>query len=343
MQAVFSAVNAAGGIHGYQIKTKSYDSQSTPAGGLTAVRQALADHNFAVLAEGGGFDSGLALLAAANVPTIGSGDSPNWTGNNRASLFPWQGNDISENTTAWMKYCVDQGQTKFALVTGSNPASVPALVTWEKMVPVAGGKVVFFREGVDSSNTAALTATAHEIITSGATCILNLLDNPAALQPAINQLGGGKILDVEAAVFGPAVSKQYGTSASGLIYANFFASPYATADPGVQEYLAFMQKNVPSVDPAGLWLKGYVAAKFFLYALQQMTPPFTQANLIKEMDSINGYTANGLSGPINFPDYHTNGDLCLSYSIVKNGQWQAAINSSNPFLCGVRYGAPEKH
>jgi ABC-type branched-subunit amino acid transport system substrate-binding protein len=341
MKAVVDAANAAGGIHGYQIKVKSYDSQSTPVGGLTAVRQAIADHNFAVLAEGGGFDSGLATLAAAGVPTIGSGDSPNWTGPGRSSLFPWQGNDISENTTAWMKYCIDQGKTKFALVTGSNPGSIPALVTWRKMVPIAGGKVVFFREGINSTNTASLTAVAHEIISSGANCVLNLLDYALALQPELVALGGKNIVDVEASNLGSAVIKQYGSSADGVVYANFPASPYATNDPGVRAYLAFLHRYAPTLDPGGLWEKGYIAAQMFLYALRQLTPPFTQANLIKVLNSIHGYTAGGMSAPINFPDFHLNGDLCLSYSILRNGRWQAASNSPDPFVCGARYGAPE--
>jgi branched-chain amino acid transport system substrate-binding protein len=341
MEAVLNAANASGGIHGVKFNIKTYDSQSTPAGGLTAVRQAISDHDFAILAEGGGFDSGLALLASAGIPTIGSGDSPNWTGPDRAALFPWQGDDISENTTAWMKYCVSLGKTKFALITGSNPASIPALEVWKKMVPLAGGTVVLFREGINSANTVDLTATAHEVINSGANCVLNLLDYPVALQPELNQLGGSDIVDVQATSFGSAVTSQYGNSANGVVYANFPASPYATQDPGVRQYLAFMHKYVPSQDPAGLWEKGYVAAEFFLHALSELKPPFTQQNLIKVLNSTNGYTADGMSGPISFPDFHLNGDLCLSYSVVRNGTWQAAINSPDPFVCGSRYGTPE--
>jgi hypothetical protein len=125
-----------------------------------------------------------------------------------------------------------------------------------------------------------------------------------------------------------------------VVYAQFAASPYATADPGVQQYLAFMKQNAPTVDPYGYSVNGYIDMKFVLDTLKTLQTPFTQAAFITALNSTHGYTANGMSGPINFPDFHTNGQLCLSYSILKNGQWAAAANGPNPFTCGTRYSAP---
>jgi ABC-type branched-subunit amino acid transport system substrate-binding protein len=341
VEAAFQAQNATGGIHGYQLKWKAFDSMSTPAGGVAAAREAIADHPFAILAVSYGLESGLGLIAASGIPAVSPGETAGWTVPHRPTLFAWEGDLLTENTTSWMKYCVDKGHTKFALVAGSNGSATTALATWAKMVPIAGGRVVFYRVGINSNNTADTTATAHQIKGSGANCILNLLDNSIALQPALNALGATGVIDIQAADVGPSVTKAYGTSADGVVYGTQSASPYDTADPGVAAYLALIKKYAPSVDPIGWWEKGYTTAVVLIHALQELAPPLTQAKLMTALNSLNAYTADGLSGPITFPEFHTNGQLCLSFTVLEHGTWIPSIVGPNPFICGQRYGSPE--
>jgi ABC-type branched-subunit amino acid transport system substrate-binding protein len=342
MEAAINQANATGGVNGYTFKYKVYDAQSVPAGGLAAARQAIADHVFAVVADSQGLDAGLATLDAAKLPVVGDGDSPNWSG--RPNIFGISGNLITQNTTAWPAVLINEGRTKVGVPGGTiNPAAV---TTWEQMIPQAGGSLCFGRVGIDGTNTASLVAIAHQIISSGCQGIINptLYPGAEALQAALNQLGGN-VSEVEAGDLGPAVVQQFGASINNMIYANFFASPYATEDPGVQQYQAAMAKYEPGRQTQCFCIKGYAIGLWFLDAFRSMTAHGTaptQAGLVNALNASSGFTANGLVPAVQEPLFHTQGALCLSYSVIKNGQWQSLIAGSNPFYCGKRFVSTAK-
>jgi hypothetical protein len=291
---------------------------------------------FAVLADWAIPNSGLPALAAAGVPTIGDGDGSAWSG--PTNLFSVIGNVITQNTTAWMDVLVQQGYKRIAVPGGTINPTVQT--DWaNKLVPLAGGTTCFSRVGIDGSNTATITAVAHEIISAHCQGVVSptLYPGTLALQAALNGLGA-HIPIVDAGDFGPAVVQQYGATANGLISANQFATPYDTADPGVVQYLSDMKTYEPSQNPyCGNCEKGFMSAEWFLHAMAQLHGPATQQGLIAALNSTKNYTVNGLVGPITEPDYHTMGDLCLSYSVIKNGQWTALYGGAFPFKCGKRY------
>jgi hypothetical protein len=318
----------------YHINYKIYDTQSSPAGGLNAARLAISDHQFAVLGMTLGLDSGLATLSAAGVPTLGNGDTVNWS--NRPGIFSYEGNEITQNTTGWMDLLINQGRKNIAIPTGPTYGAA-AGPTWNAEVPFAGGKTCFYRQGIDATNTATLTAVAHEIINAGCQGVDSLLDsNTVGLQVALDQLGGN-VQVVDPADFGPAVTNQYGSSANGLIYANFFASPYATGNQGVNEYLAAMKQYEPSHNPYCICVKGYAVAKWFAWGLDQVPASPTQTALINVLNTTHAYTEDGLIGPINEPAFHSSGQLCLGASIVKGGKWVSLQNGPNAMVCGKQY------
>jgi ABC-type branched-subunit amino acid transport system substrate-binding protein len=333
MEAAIAQANAKGGVDGYHIDYKVIDSQSTPVGGLTAAREAIADHVFAVVADSTGLMGGLATLAAAKMPVIGDGDVPQW--NAGPTLFSISGDITTQNTTAWMKVLISRGDKRIAVPGGT--LNVVAAQNWSKLIPYAGGSTCFYRVGIDGTDTASITALAHEIIAAHCQGVASPTMYPGTLQLqiALNQLGAN-IPVVDAGDFGPSVITQAGSSADNLIYANFFASAYDTSDPGVAQYLAAMKKYEPSQSPYCFCEKGYPIAEWFLHALSQIHGTPTQTKLVAALNSTNGYTVNGLVGPIYEPLFHTQGSLCLSYSTIKNGAWAPLIPGPDPFICGKR-------
>jgi ABC-type branched-subunit amino acid transport system substrate-binding protein len=334
-EAAIAAANAAGGVNGYHINYKVYDSQSTPAGGLTAARQAIADHVFAVLGNSAGIQGGLATLNAAKMPTVGSGYVPAWS--NAPYLFSVQGNILTQNTTSWMQVLINEGRTRIAVTGGTiNPV---ATSNWEHLVPFAGGTLCFGRVGIDGTNSAIITALAHEIIAAHCQGVASPTMYPGTLQLqiALNALGGN-VQVVDAADTGPQILQQTGNSAANLIYAGQLASPYDTADPGVAQYLATVAKYEPGTNLYCATCEGgYAAAIWLFHALGQIQGAPTQAALVATLDSTNGYTVDNLVGPITEPAFHTIGTLCLSYSVIRNNQWVPLIGGSFPFLCGKRF------
>jgi hypothetical protein len=143
MEAAIAQANAKGGVDGYHIDYKVIDSQSTPVGGLTAAREAIADHVFAVVADSTGLMGGLATLAAAKMPVIGDGDVPQW--NAGPTLFSISGDITTQNTTAWMKVLISRGDKRIAVPGGT--LNVVAAQNWSKLIPYAGGSTCFYRVG----------------------------------------------------------------------------------------------------------------------------------------------------------------------------------------------------
>jgi ABC-type branched-subunit amino acid transport system substrate-binding protein len=331
-EAAIAAANAAGGVNGYHINYKVYDAQGSPAGGLTAARQAVGDHPFAVIAGAEGITGGLATLNAAKLPTVGDGVTPGWS--NAPNLFSISGNVLSQNTTAAVHVLIERGLKKIAIPGGTlNPGVV---TIFGHIVTAAGGTVCFQRVGIDATNTASVTAVAHQIISAGCQGVASptLYPGTLQLQIALNQLGAHMTV-VDFGDYGPAVVQQAGASADGLVFAGLSADLYDNADPGVAQYLADMKKYEPNTNPyCGPCMKGYISAKWFLHALGDISGPVTQENLVSSLNSTNGYTVDGLVGPITEPAFHSIGTVCLSYSQIQHGQWTPLINGPFPFYCG---------
>jgi hypothetical protein len=99
-----------------------------------------------------------------------------------------------------------------------------------------------------------------------------------------------------------------------------------------------MKQYAPGTEPhCGACEEGYIAAQWFLHALGQTSGTPTQQGLVTALNSTNGYTVDGMVGPITEPAFHTIGTLCLSYAEIKNGQWTVLNPGSFPFLCGKRF------
>ena len=337
--AAFDAQNAKGGVNGCKINMKVYDTQSTPAGGVAAVRKAISDKVFAVLTTSGNVDSSLQTLLASGIPGFAPGDSPSWIGTTHKTLFPYEGNLSTQNTTAWFKWCVDRGRTNIAIPAGSTPGAATYVQTWVKDTKAAGGNVVFAKAGIDTSNSAAIQALAQQLIDAKANCVVSLVLADPQLQAALNQLAGaGKVWVVSPSAFGTGIIQQFGSSVNGLVYANFFAS-LAAHVKGVQEYLADMKKYEPKADPENFAVKAYATAKWFMYNLGRVKGTPTGAAISAVAEHTNGWSADGLVPPVYFPLFHTMGQVCLGYSQIVNGKWVAAGNNASGFVCGKEVGS----
>jgi ABC-type branched-subunit amino acid transport system substrate-binding protein len=332
-EAALKAANAAGGIDGYKFAWKVYDGGSTPTGGLTAARLAISDHVFAVLASWSQPNAGLPALASAGIPTIGDGNASGWFG--PTNLFSVIGDGFYGVSTSFFEPILQRGGNRVALVGSSlSPVIIP---DYEKALAAAGGTLCLSRVGVDGTNTASITALAHEIINAHCQGVVSptLYPGTLQLQIALNQLGAH--IPVEDFVdSGPAVVKQAGSSASNLIYVNNFASPYNTSDPGIVKYLSDMKTYEPTVNLyCGNCVKAYAAAEWFLHAMGQLNGAATQQGLTAALNSTNNYTVNNLVSPIFEPSFHTTAyGLCVSAEAIENGNWVPLNGGAFPLVCG---------
>lgn len=333
-QAAVDAANANGGVNGYKINMKVYDAGGSPATGVAAVRQAINDQPVAVLsATGSSYDSGLRFLAQSGIPGFNPGGTPGWF--TSADFFPWEGVTFGASTTAYVKYCIDDVGKKIAIPGSTTPGVETVANTWAAMAQKSGGQVVFKEVGIDSSNDASIMQVATRIKDSGAQCVLSLLiPGSPQLQVALNQLGA-KIPVVEVDSYGPEIEQQLGSSADGMLYANYFTSLQNTSDPGVKQYFDDMKKYEPNANPVCLCATGYATVKLFLHALAQVKGTPTAAKVKAAANQTNGFTAGGLVAPIEFPRNRTEPGLCLGYSQLRGGKWTFVDGQGvNGMVCG---------
>jgi ABC-type branched-subunit amino acid transport system substrate-binding protein len=337
MEAAAAAFNDGGGANGVKVSVKLYDTASTASGGVSAARAAIADGSFAVVPVSQLIDGALPLLASAKMPVTGYGVSPNWYSGTCATCYSWSGNIVSINTTSWVDMMVRKGHKRLALFSDVNdPGGLSGGKLWKRMIPAAGGTVALYREGVDASNSAAISALARQIVGSGAQGVLTSgATGGPQIQSALNALGS-KIPVLQPVVYGAAAAKQYGNAINGMIFANVTATPDYTNDPGIETYLATMKKY--NKDPAGFALQGYISMKFLLDTIKSLPGTPTQQKLLRALSILKGYDSDGLICPVDFPAFQQQaGSPCLSASQFVGGRWTQYSDGGKTFWVGKAF------
>ena len=334
-QAEVNAVDKHGGIDGHMVHMKVYDTTSAASGAQNATRSAVGDGVLGIVSASQFIDGALPSLASQAFPVVGFGVSPNWYGSSANSLFSYNGNIMTETSSMWGKVLIDLGDSEIAVVADATAGSQAAFPTWKALVPSVGGHLVGSVSPVNVSDSAELTAAANRIIQSGAQGVLaTVAGGGEQLESALNQLGH-HIPVVQGATYGPAVVKQLGTAADGLIYGSFYASLQHADVPGVVTYLADMK--AAGDDPtSGMAVQGYIGMKMFLDAVAKAEGSSSaipsRPAVVRTLNSLNGYNEGGLIAPVHFPAFHTQGSGCLSFSQIQNGQWKPLTKQA--FECG---------
>jgi branched-chain amino acid transport system substrate-binding protein len=329
-QAYISALNAQGGLDGYQIKTTVYDGQSTPAGTLNAARQAAQASPNAILMGAWNASSANAFLATTGIPVVGFGALGGYEGYN--NVFSDIGEAAVHSSDVWIRILTTRGANKIALLDTTIEAKFDALL--KKLTPGAGGTVVYDNATlpypVDSPTALSL---AEHVKSSGANGVF-AADGGDMVQADLNQLGY-KASVLEVSELGPAVIKEWGSKVNGMIFGSAFATAYVKNNPGVTQFVTDMQKygysSLIYADPYAI--EHFAATKMLLDAMTTAGPPFSPKATVAALNNLHNYTADGLLAFVSFPQWHTIGADCASTATVTNGQWVADKNGTDPFIC----------
>ncbi|MCK9389877.1 MAG: ABC transporter substrate-binding protein, partial [Sulfuritalea sp.] len=125
------------------------------------------------------------------------------------------------------------------------------------------------------------------------------------------------IVDINANSVG-AVLKPAGLEASrGIISVGYVKDPSDTSlkdDPGMQRYLAFMQKYYPEGDKySSLNVYGYITTQLLIQVLQQCGDDLTRANVLKQATHLKNVELDlllpGISVTTSPTDYRVNKQL----------------------------------
>ncbi len=328
--AYFGSVNAQGGVDGYKIVVKDYDTQSSPTNAATAMRAAIGSHPTAIIGSSFVLGAGLPLAAQSGIPVVGDGFAPGYSGHK--NMFPAFGDEAGAVSdfefAAAKKYA---GASKVALLGSSLYASDLQRLVAD--APKAGVDLVMQDLTLPLvPNSAQILAAAQQIKASGAQAVAAIgVEGLAEFQIDLNQLGAK--VHVISSDFYPGT-----TSENGLFYSEPWANQYVTGNTGVQQYVAAMRKygGGKILASSSFGPVRYAEAALLVQGLQAAGPPFTSKKIITALSKLKNFTANGLIQPVSFPNYQNASVAarCASVLEVINGKWKAKINGPSPFICG---------
>ncbi|MFO1186173.1 MAG: ABC transporter substrate-binding protein [Alphaproteobacteria bacterium] len=192
VQAYVKYSNDQGGLYGHKLELSVYDTQSNSSAVLASARKAVGDGVRALISNDVCFDTAAPYLAENKVPVFGFGISLGFYGKDHQTFFSPMGNWIAFQSNVGMKYLVDKGSKKIAVLSDPNPGNANAAHAIANAVPTVGGTLVYENYGVDG-NTGALLAVAQTAKDKGGGRLHELLRHRAgatAGQPQPDQRQG---------------------------------------------------------------------------------------------------------------------------------------------------------
>jgi branched-chain amino acid transport system substrate-binding protein len=339
VQAYVKYWNDKGGLNGHKLDLSVYDTQSNSSAVLASARKAVGDGVQALISNDVYFDTAAPYLAEQKIPVFGFGISLGFYGPDKQTFFSPMGNWIAFQSDVGMKYLVDQGHKKIAVLSDPNPGNANAAHAVSNAVPKVGGSLIYENYGVDDTNSAALLAVAQAAKDKGAEAVYTNFYGPAPaqLQANLNQINANAIVLNGSLGFSPDIPKQFGSAIEGLTSEVFTATWLSPSIPGVKSYMDAMTKYAPASLQNNSALVGWATMLLFGGAIDKVAGDApTRENIAAAANTLKGFDGDGLMQPVTFPDMHTSMAPCMGFGQVKGGEWKlTAGTDTNPFLCGT--------
>ncbi len=335
--------NDRGGANGHKLDLSVYDTQSNSSAVLAGARKAVGDGMQAIISNDVYFDTAAPYLAEQKMPVFGFGISLGFYGPDKQTFFSPMGNWIAYQSNVGMKYLVDQGHAKIAVLSDPNPGNANAAHAIANAVPTVGGTLIYENYGVDDTNSAALLAVAQATKDAGAQAVYTNFYGtaPAQLQANLNQIDANAVVLNGSLGFSPDIPKQFGSSVEGLTSEVFTATWLSPDIPGVQTYMEAMKQYQPDMLENNSALTGWATMLLFggaLEALGAQKP--TIESIAAAANTLQNFDGDGLMQPVSFPQMHESMAPCMGFGQVKSEAWALTAGTpTNPFLCGTPVAA----
>jgi branched-chain amino acid transport system substrate-binding protein len=343
MQAYFDMVDANGGVAGHKVVlAHNLDDGGAPSTfsqlAHTLVEQ---DHAFAVFVSTFWFTPN--LFASTNTPTYGYNVSGNWAG--PKNLFAAGGSTQDYHAIAPpVAYFMKRAHAhSVALVSYGPgiPGSYPACHTLGDDLTAGGIRVGY--EDLDASIGGDYTSAAQQIAAHSSDFLVSCIEasDDVSLSRALQQYGV-HLHQLWLNGYDQALLDQYRSLMQGVyIDANGFVpfsapSAFPGVYPGMQRYLTTMRKYEPGSVTNQLAMQGWLSAALFTQGLRLAGPNPTPQAVIARTNQLTGFTADGVSGPVNWTTAHTTQSfpICTSFVQVQSTSFVPVTSTGHQvFIC----------
>jgi branched-chain amino acid transport system substrate-binding protein len=342
-KAYFAYINAQGGVNGRKIDYKfALDDGGNPSQFnqlvSTLVNQ---DHVFAITGVASAFFTPN-LFVEAKIPTYGYNVSNNWAGPN--NLFAAGGGGSVQylpGGTPEVAYLVNKTNSKsVAILAYGIAASAASCQQDAKGLTAAGIKVVYTDYKIPYPGTTVAT-DVQRMKQVGADFVLSCMDvqGNVTMARAINQYG------LKATQFWLSGNDQSTLNQNESLMQNVFfyiahvpfLAPQADY-PGLKLYLSVMKKYEPKYVTDEVAIQGWESAALFVQGVRMAGNNLTQANVIKQTNTLTDFNAGGLTTPTNWKNAGHSGHAppyCASYIQARGTRYVPVLNTSKNgvFVC----------
>jgi ABC-type branched-subunit amino acid transport system substrate-binding protein len=306
VEALFSDVNAAGGICGRKLSLDVEDDQQNASTNAADVADLIPKVLAFVGSTSDADNGGVPEMTSANIPDVGF--AINCDRSEEPVYWSPAGGSCNQTPPGGPYYISDAiyqlakqsgyFPTKMAFLAYSIAISAQAAQQFEKVYQSEGGTVCYTDFAV-SPASASLESDVESMQQNGCNGVIDTMDvtgNAKMLQAMQQQAYTPAYVAATFDAYTPDLLSVAGQSAAqGLIVGLPFI-PLNEPQPMVQLYQQQLSTYEPGDTPSGFGFLAWEAAQMLLYALIESGHNPTRASIVKEFDSLQDWTGGGALG-----------------------------------------------
>jgi len=295
IRAMFTTLNANGGIHGRPVELRQLDDAYDPAKGAENVKTFVKDGAIGILMPIGTSSTAGALKAAneLKVPVVGP-----YTGAGPVVKFTDYGFPVrisfDEEYSRIVNHLFTIGISSIAFAHNDNPGARSARDSTEKFIAERGekmaGSVAIKNDGSDAAERAAELAK----LKPKAVVLAATNEVAAKFITAYRAAGGQTAFYSFSFLNGQKLFQDIQKDVAGVVISQVVPSPWNSAMPVIAEYQAAMKK-IGASEFSYASLEGYVAAKVMVEGLKRAGPKPTAESLQKGLESFRTLDIGGIA------------------------------------------------
>lgn len=306
VQALFSAINAQGGICGRKLNL-TVEDDGQDAGRNQADIADLANKVLAFVGSTSDADSaGVQTMVNAKVPDVGFAINANrgqssvfWSAGG-STLYTQGNRPYGWNTLQNGLKSQNQLPKKLAVIAYSIPISADAAKQFAYQFQQAGSQICFEDYGV-SPATASLDQDVLSMKQKGCDGVFATMDssgNAKLMQSEQRQNYHPPYTAVTFAGYAQSqIDVAHEDAAQGLQVTLPFL-PFNEPNPVMQLYLSQLTTYQPGKEPSSFGIQAWAAAQMFVYALIKAGRNPTRASLVNVFSSLTDYDTGGIMAPV---------------------------------------------
>jgi branched-chain amino acid transport system substrate-binding protein len=345
MIAYFKVLDAFGGVNGHQIVlSNNLDDGGSPSQFTQDVHTLIdQDHVFAVGVASAWFTPN--YFVSTKTPTYGYNVTGNWQ--TAPNLFAVGGStQIYSSGFPSMSYFIKKVKAKSVAFISYGPAiasSYNACNAYANGLKKYGIDVNY--KDVGAQLGGSYSSDAQRMQQAGSQLVVSCMQDTdnVTLARAIKQYGV-KIKQLWLSGYDQTLLNQYSSLMQG-VYMNVTSSvPFEAANTarfgstykGMQDYIDAMKKYEPAYVYNGVAFQGWQSAALIAAGVKAAGSNVTQANVVAATNKISGFTAGGLSSPVDWTHGHKGYTLpsCNAFVQVVNSKFVPVFGKGKQvFVC----------